>query len=79
MPNFVNKPLARAAEAVQQAGLKLGGKWGAMAKASAPNGSARVKKNFPPAPALTGTVVKQYPLTGQKVSPGTEVYFEVKQ
>ena len=79
MPNFVNKPLVRAAEAVQQAGLKLGGKWGAIAKASARDGKTPGKENLPPLPALTGTVVKQYPLAGQKVSPGTEVYFEVKQ
>lgn len=80
MPTFVNKPLAEAAAAVQQAGMKLGGKWGMLAKAaSAPIGAARSQKKEESAPALTGTVVKQYPLAGQKVSPGTEVYFEVKQ
>ena len=80
MPNFVNKPLARAADAVLQAGLKLGGKWGTVARASAAQREgAHGTKTSPPAPSLTGTVVKQYPLAGQKVSPGTEVYFEVKQ
>ena len=70
MPSFINKPLAEAAAAVQQAGLTLAGKWGKMARVQAKDKSA---------PRLTGTVVKQYPLAGQKVSPGTEVYFEVKQ
>lgn len=70
MPSFVNKPLGEAAAAVQRAGLTLAGKWGAMAGAETKDKSV---------PALTGTVVKQYPLAGQKVSPGTEVYFEVKQ
>ena len=80
MPNFVEKSLAEAAASVQQAGLKLGGKWGALAKAaSAPIGTARSQKKEEAPQALTGTVVKQYPLAGQKVSPGTEVYFEVKQ
>ncbi|HET9181834.1 MAG TPA: PASTA domain-containing protein [Candidatus Angelobacter sp.] len=66
MPNFVNKPLAQAAAAVQEAGLTLGGKWGAQLKSKS-------------APPLTGTVVKQYPPAGQKVAAGTEVYFEVQQ
>lgn len=66
MPNFVNKPLAQAAAAVRQAGLTLGGKWGAQSK-------------IKPAPPLTGTVVKQYPVAGQKVAAGTQVYFEVQQ
>lgn len=66
MPNFVNKPLAQAAAAVRQAGLTLGGKWGAQSK-------------LKPAPPLTGTVVKQYPVAGQRVAAGTQVYFEVQQ
>lgn len=70
MPNFVDKPLAEAAAAVQQAGLTLAGRRRAATGAQAGDKSA---------PALTGTVVKQYPLAGQKVSPGMEVYFEVKQ
>lgn len=70
MPSFINKPLAEAAAAVQQAGLTLAGKRGATGLGS--------KENKLP-PVLTGTVVKQYPLAGQRVSPGTEVYFEVKQ
>lgn len=32
-----------------------------------------------PVPLLTGIVVKQYPLPGQRVTAGTQVYFEVKQ
>ncbi len=86
MPSFINKPLAEAAAAVQQAGLKLSGKWGALARASASSNlspsrttTPRAEKKDQSAPALTGTVVKQYPLAGQKVSPGTEVYFEVKR
>lgn len=70
MPSFLNKPLAEAAAAVQRAGLTLAGKRGAIA------GAEMKDKSVPP---LTGTVVKQYPLAGQKVSPGMEVYFEVKQ
>ena len=84
MPSFVNKPLAEAAATVQQAGLILGGKWGALLRAAAADStqdrSAHVKKDGKSAaPALTGTVVKQYPLAGQKVAPGTEVYFEVRK
>jgi beta-lactam-binding protein with PASTA domain len=88
MPNFVNKPLARAAAAVEQAGFKLGGKWGALAGAaslsksglhdSSNEKSKRSQVNSKP-PALTGTVVNQYPPAGLKVALGTEVYFEVKQ
>jgi beta-lactam-binding protein with PASTA domain len=71
MPSFTGKPLAEASAAVLKAGLTLGGKWGAVA--------AEVKstKNKLATPGLTGTVVKQYPLPGQKVSTGTPVYFEV--
>ena len=72
MPSFTGKPLAAAAAAVQQAGLTLGGKWGAIAAAS------KTAKDKSAIPELTGTVVKQYPLAGQKVSTGTAVYFEVK-
>lgn len=71
MPSFSGKKLSDAAAAVEQAGLTLGGKWGAIAAAS------RTAKNKSAAPALTGTVVKQYPFPGQKVSTGTAVYFEV--
>jgi eukaryotic-like serine/threonine-protein kinase len=70
MPSFINKPLDEAAAAVRQAGLTLAGKWGAAAGARSKDKSI---------PALTGIVMKQYPLAGQKVSPGTDVYFEVKQ
>lgn len=89
MPNFANKPLAQAAAAVQQAGLKLGGKWGAMARAASLSKSGlrssanekgnRAQTKNKPLPTLTGTVVNQYPPAGQKVASGTEVYFEVKQ
>ena len=114
MPNFVNKPLVQAAAAVQEAGLTLGGKWGALARAaSAANSTvgisthgatdppaqahtqthsqshAQIQTQNPiplqsqtkdkPPPQLTGIVVKQYPLPGQRVTAGTEVYFEVKQ
>lgn len=72
MPSFIDKPLAEAANAVEQAGLTMGGKWGALARASRNRSSG-------PETALNGVVVKQYPLAGQKVTPGTEVYFEVKQ
>lgn len=71
MPSFTGKPLSAAATAVQQAGLTLGGKWGAIAAAS------KAAKDKSGTPALTGTVVKQYPFAGQKVSTGTAVYFEV--
>jgi eukaryotic-like serine/threonine-protein kinase len=76
MPDFVNKPLPEAAAAVQQAGMVLGGKWGAIARAAAATREQSKEKN---APALSGIVVKQYPLAGQKVMAGTEVYFEVKK
>jgi beta-lactam-binding protein with PASTA domain len=89
MPNFANKPLAQAAAAVEQAGLKLGGKWGAMARAASLSKSGlrdtaneknkRGQGKSKPVPVLTGTVVNQYPPAGQKVASGTEVYFEVKQ
>lgn len=73
MPNFAGKPLAQAAAAVLNAGLTLGGKWGVVAaKEKAVDGKAA-------ASPLTGTVVKQYPVAGQKVTAGTQVYFEVKQ
>lgn len=72
MPSFVDKPLAEAAAALEQAGLTLGGRWGAIARASRNQSSG-------PKAVLTGVVVKQYPLAGQKVTPGTEVDFEVKQ
>jgi eukaryotic-like serine/threonine-protein kinase len=75
MPNFVNQPLSEAAVSVQQAGLKLGGKWGAAARNES---SAREKGKEKAAPPLSGVVVKQFPLPGQKVTAGTEVYFEVK-
>src|SRR5690349_18800409 len=78
MPNFSNKPLAQAAAAVQQAGLKLGGKWGAMARAvslsksgarEGPNEkSTRAQEKSKPLPVLSGTVVSQYPPAGQKVA-----------
>jgi eukaryotic-like serine/threonine-protein kinase len=76
MPNFVNKPLTEAAAAVQQAGMVLGGKWGAMAREAASSRGQKKEKN---APTFSGTVVKQYPLAGQRVAAGTEVYFEVKK
>lgn len=81
MPSFINKPLAEAAAAVQQAGLIVAGKWGAAASANASGqtGGVRSRRKQGSLPDLTGTVVKQYPLAGQKVSPGSEVYFEVKQ
>lgn len=102
MPSFVNKPLAQAAAAVQEAGLTLGGKWGALARAASassvsssghattpqqaqPHAAKRsqiqrqIQSNDKPAPQLTGIIVKQYPLPGQRVTAGTEVYFEVKQ
>jgi len=69
--------------------LKLGGKWGAMARAASlsksglrtsanEKGKLAQTKNKP-LPVLTGIVVNQYPPAGQKVASGTEVYFEVKQ
>jgi eukaryotic-like serine/threonine-protein kinase len=79
MPSFLNKPLAEAAAAVQQAGLILAGKWGAMARAASAAHGTKAQAAATGNSALTGTVVKQYPLAGQKVAPGTEVYFEVKQ
>lgn len=79
MPSFVNKPLAEAASALQQAGLILAGKWGAMARAASAAHRTNAHAPATGTSTLTGTVVKQYPLAGQKVAPGAEVYFEVKQ
>jgi eukaryotic-like serine/threonine-protein kinase len=76
MPTFLNKSLVEAATAVQRAGLTLGGKWGAIMRATAsPRNQSREKATS----SLTGMVVKQYPLPGQSVTAGSEVYFEVRK
>ena len=59
MPNLVGRHLADATQALQQAGLKLGG---VTASASG---------------AGPGTIVRQSPPPGQRVTPGMTVTFEV--
>jgi len=67
MPSFVGKPAQESADILERAGFKLG------------NGSTGKKtivgkKNEID---LTGTVVKQYPVAGQKIAGGSMVYFEI--
>lgn len=70
MPSFVGKPAQESAEILEQAGFKLG------------NGSDSRKRTIAAKQgpiALTGVVVKQYPLAGQKIVGGSKVYFEIRK
>jgi eukaryotic-like serine/threonine-protein kinase len=70
MPSFLGKTLAEARTAAEKAGLLTGKKPGASTPAAANAG-----KDTADAHAI---VVKQFPLPGQKVAAGANVYFEVK-
>jgi beta-lactam-binding protein with PASTA domain len=59
MPNLRGRQLADAAQALQQAGLKLG------------------TVTATEAGATPGTILKQSPAPGQRVTPGMTVNFEV--
>jgi eukaryotic-like serine/threonine-protein kinase len=72
MPSFVGKPVAQAVPALEKAGLVAGNGLSTDSVAM-PKNKAR-----PPKP-LTGTVVKQTPAAGKRVTAGTTVYFEVKK
>lgn len=70
MPSFVGKPLAEAATALEKAGFELGNR-------RKPKPASTTNHKAPP--ALTGTIVKQYPPAGQKVTAGASIYFDVKK
>jgi beta-lactam-binding protein with PASTA domain len=67
MPSFTGKPLAEAAAAADKAGLVV---------ANLPKGQSGDPKT---AAVLSGVVVKQYPLAGQKVASGEKVWFTVSR
>ncbi len=69
MPSFVGKPVADAVPALERAGLIAGNGLGSAARA----------KSVKAAKPLSGTVTKQIPAAGKKVSAGTTVYFDVKK
>jgi serine/threonine-protein kinase len=64
MPSFAGKPLADATTALERAGFKLD----KVQRIDATGNSA-----------APGTILRQYPLAGQKVTAGTNVNFEVKK
>ena len=70
MPSFVGKSAQESAEILEQAGFKLGNTSDARKRTIA-------DKQDPM--TLTGVVVKQYPLAGEKIAGGSKVYFEIKK
>jgi len=64
MPSFAGKPLAEATAALEHAGFKLD----KVQRIAATESSA-----------ASGTVLRQYPTVGQKITVGTGVNFEVKK
>lgn len=66
MPNFVGKSVAEATTAVLKAGFTIG-KVRQVNAAADSNSSA----------AATGTIVRQYPLAGQKIAAGSAISFDI--
>jgi beta-lactam-binding protein with PASTA domain len=70
MPSFVGMPAQESADMLERAGFKLG------------NGSEARKRPIASKNEevpLTGIVVKQWPLAGQKIAGGSKIYFEIKK
>jgi beta-lactam-binding protein with PASTA domain len=69
MPSFVGKSAQESADILEGAGFKLGN--GSTGKKTIVGKKTEID--------LTGIVVKQYPVPGQKITGGSTIYFEIQK